>query len=235
MKIIKVTLKSLIVIAIFGVIALIFARIFLQDFWPDSMKRFHMPQSIAEKYSANIDEFEVFTQDLLAPYDDPKAGNFFAGNMHCAPKDGYIGFSVRYNESTLPKVEAFYQSVIEAPEASPLELFDFSLLVSYETDNREEGLFRRYSLSSDECGIDNLLMYRYARLAFENVDFTGAIWMRVDIFLKGKEAGYTEENRFASIIVYEAYEIREAADGNEIKVDYPLAPYILSAEEKRRG
>ncbi len=235
MKAIKVTLKTLVVVAIFGVIALIFARIFLHDFWPGTTNRFYMPQSLYEKYSTNVDELAVYTQEPMAPYDDPKEGNFFMGNMFCAPNDGYLQVAVRYNESTLPKVEAFYKRVIEDPELAPLALFDFSLLVSYETESKDVTDFRRYTLASAECATDSLLMYRYARLAFENVDFDGAVWMRVDIYLKGTESGYTEENRFGSIVVYEDYEIREDAEGNQVKVDYPLSPYTLSKEEKRRG
>ncbi len=225
MKGLKITLKTVIYFFVFAVIALLFARIFVADYYPAEMKEFVYTEKMQQDEMLDIDKLDVYTQKLMAPYDDPKNGNFFANYMLCAPDVGVIQATVRYNSSTLPRVAEFYE--MEAIAGGPLELFDFSLLVSYETED-PNGNYVRYAMSENEAFADEFLMYSYARLVFEDVEFEGAIWMRVDIFLRGQEAAYAEEKRFGSIVLYEAYEVH-----NGQKIEYPLEPYTLSKKEKR--
>ncbi len=227
MKVAKITLKVVIYFFIFAVIALLFARIAIAEYYPDETKRFVYTEKMRESTAPDIDKLDVYTQKLMAPYDDPKNGNFFADYMLCAPDIGVIQATVRYNRSALMRVAKFYG--MTELSGDPLKLFDFSLLVSYETEDMTVGKYERYTLSSDECFTDDFLMYDYARIVFEDVDFDGAIWMRVDIFLKGQEAGYPDDKRFGSIVLYEAYEVH---DGQ--KILYKLEPYTLSEKEKGR-
>ena len=228
MKFAKFTFKTLLWIFLFAFIALIFVRIFIADFYPSEMKQFTFTQKMKAVYSTEVDNFTVYTQDLMAPYDDPRDGNFFAGEMRCVPAHGELQACIRYNDSALPRVAAFYET--ELPEGDTLSLFDFSLLVSYETENKD-GEYRRYAMNTEEAFTAEAFMYHYTKLIFEDVDFEGAIWMRVDIYLRGTEDGYTEENRFGSIVLYESYEIRN----NGQKIDYPLSVYPLSNEEKKNA
>lgn len=226
MKALKITLKTVIFVAIFGFIALLLARIMIADYSPAAMKRFTMTADLSEKYSTAIDSLSVKKQSPMAPYDDAKNGNFFASDMYCVPTDGNIQFTLRYNNSSLAKVASFYG--IPEPSGEMFELFDFTLLVAYETEDTVNGLYRRYTLDREACFTDNFLMYHYGKLFFRDVNFDGAIWMRVDITLSGMEP--TEENTFGSIVVYEAYEIYK-----DQKVIYPLYDHTLSDEEKRYG
>ncbi len=228
MKSEKFTFKTLLWIFLFAFIALIFVRIFILDHYPSEMKQFTFTEKMKAAYSTDVDSFAVYKQDLMAPYDDPRDGNFFADYMLCVPAHGELQACIRYNDSTLPRVAEFYKT--ELPEGDPLALFDFSLLVSYETDNKD-GEYRRYQMNTDEAFTAQAFMYSYAKLIFEDVDFEGAIWMRVDIYLRGTEEGYTKENCFGSIVLYESYEIRN----NGQKVEYPLFPYSLSGEEKKHA
>ena len=228
MKSAKTTFKTLLWIFLFAFIALLFARIFISDFCPNEMKQFTFTEKMKAAYSTEVDNFAVYTQDLMAPYDDPRNGNFFADEMRCVPAHGALQASLRYNDSTLPRVAAFYGQEIPAGDA--LKLFDFSLLVSYETDSKD-GEYRRYAMNTDEAFTAEAFMYNYVKLIFEDVDFNGAIWMRVDIYLRGTEDGYTDENRFGSIVLYESYEIRD----NGQKINYPLSEYPLSNEEKKNA
>lgn len=228
MKSAKFTFKTLLWIFLFAFIALIFVRIFISDFYPSEMKQFTFTEKMKTAYSIEVDSFTVYTQELMAPYDDPRNGNFFASEMRCVPAHGELQASLRYNDSTLPRIEAFYGK--ELPAGDALALFDFSLLVSYETEN-EDGEYRRYIMNTDEAFTAEAFMYNYVKLIFEDVDFDGAIWMRVDIYLRGTEDGYTKENCFGSIVLYESYEIRS----NGQKIEYPLSEYPLSSEEKKNA
>ena len=226
MKTLKITLKSVIVFLIFAFIALVFARIAIADHYPSNVTDFVFTEKMKEAKSIEVDNFHVYTQDLMAPYDDAKKGNFFAAYMQCVPAYGELQATLRYNKSSLANIAAYYDTDIA--DDDPLNLFSFSLLVSYETED-ENGLYRRFELNRDACRTDSFLMYRYAKLVFEDVDFQDAVWMRVDIFLRGTEEGYTDEKRFGSIVLYESYEIYKTTGQ---RVDYPLKDYKLSHREE---
>ena len=63
-------------------------------------------------------------------------------------------------------------------------------------------------------------MYRYGKLVFDGVDFTGAAWMRVDIYY-GEEA-----EPFGHICVYES----RTFDGENM-LEVPLEDYKVDEED----
>lgn len=233
MKALKITLKSTIMFFIFAFIALFLVRIIFADFYPNEMKSYVPSSEIKGEYSTAIDNLTVFTQEPLAPYDDAKEGNFFAKSVFIVPDEGEIQTCIRYNKSALENVAAFYKVESEALEGDPLSVFDFILHVKYDTE--EGGVEERhYALSYDDCFTDEFFVYRYVKLYFNGVDLENAIWARVDIVLKGKDLAFTcDEDKFC-IAIYEAYEFYDTDKGEELWVEYPLIPYELSEEEKRR-
>ena len=231
MKALKITLKSVIMFFVFAFIALFLVRIIFADFYPKEMSSYVPSFDVKNKYSTRVDNLTVFTQEPLAPYDDAKEGNFFAKSVFVVPEEGEMQVCIRYNRSALENVAAFYKVAPETLEGDPLSVFDFVLHVKYDT---EDGTSREmhYSLSYEDCFTDEFFVYRYVKLYFNGIDLTDAIWARVDIILKGNDLALTcNEHKFC-IAIYEAYEFYDT--DKEIKVEYPLVPYSLSEEEKRR-
>lgn len=231
MKALKITLKSVIMFFVFAFIALFLVRIIFADFYPKEMNSYVPSSDIKNRYSTQVDNLKVYTQEPLAPYDDAKDGNFFAKSVFLVPDEGEMQVCIRYNRSALENVAAFYKVKAEALEGDPLSVFDFVLHVKYDRDDGgvEE---KHYSLSYEDCFTDEFFVYRYVKLYFNDVDLENAIWARVDIVLKDKDPALTcSEDKFC-IAIYEAYEFYDS--DKEIKVEYPLVPYPLSEEEKSR-
>lgn len=230
MKALKITLKSTIMFFVFSFIALFLVRIIFAEFYPSEMTTYVPSQDIKNSYSTRVDSLAVYTQEPMAPYDDPKEGNFFAKSVFIVSSEGEMQFCLRYNKSALENVAEFYRVDAAALEGDPLSVFDFMLHVKYDTEdgNVEE---RHYPLSYEDCFDDEFFVYRYVKLYFNDVDFENAIWARVDIGLKGEniETVCGENKIFGCVAVYESYEIY-----GDDKVEYPLVPYPLSEEEKRR-
>ena len=198
--------------AVFGAV---FFRIYIAEHYPKDTVRMVFTHPLTEYYHAQSGEIKAETQNIRFPYDSADDGNFFASGLIVVKDAGNLQVTVRYNESTLPKVAAFYGlSATPAPEDG---LFRYTLTASYNTTAEGED-YRTY-----EAGYlheDSAFMYRYGKLVFDGVEFEGASWMRIDIY-------YGEESRpFGHICVYEA----QASDGESI-VEMPFSTYKIDKED----
>ena len=203
-------------------------RILLQEYYPKDTTRIVFTDDLKAYYFEHKDTFAAKTQKIRFPYDDAKKtdneadakrerekgkGNFFAKNLIVVPEAGNLQITLRHNKSTLAKVAAYY-GLPETPAVAD-GLFRYELTVSYVNGETEvEKTYKNYSYLAES----SFLMYRYAKLVFDGVDFTNAVWMRVDIY-------YGDETEsFGEICVYES---RTDNGAGEI-VDRPLSNYKIS-------
>ncbi|MBE6655583.1 MAG: hypothetical protein E7609_01775 [Ruminococcaceae bacterium] len=197
---------------VFG--AVIF-RIYIAEHYPKDTVRMVFTDALTEYYESHSGVIKAETQNIRFPYDSADDGNFFASGLIVVRDAGNLQVTVRYNESSLPKVAAFYK-LAETPEPDE-GLFRYTLTASYNT-TAEGGEYRTYE--AGYLSEDDAYMYRYGKLVFDGVDFEGAAWMRVDIYY-GEEA-----EPFGHICVYEA----QASDGENM-VDMPFSEYKIDKED----
>ena len=215
MKMFRKMLALCLAICLCTVFGAMLFRIYIAEHYPDAMLRMIFSPSLMEYYYENAEEFSPKTQEIRFPYDSAEDGNFFAAGLIVVPEAGNLQVTVRYNESCLSRVAAFYK-LSATPE--PREgLFRYTLTASY--NEAEEGNdFRTYEATV--LREDSAFMYRYGKLVFDGVDFEGAAWMRVDIY-------YGEEQTpFGHICVYEA----RTFDGENM-LDVPLEDYKVDEED----
>ena len=129
---------------------------------------------------------EVLTQELRAPYDDEDDGNFFCDNLFVITDAGQLQISLRYNDA----IEAsFLEKYGVDISESGFDAFIFRLVRNPLTDDGEPVLLAE----NPEIITDSLIMYRYAKLVFDGVEFgldegeNTAEWIRLEIELKGAE------------------------------------------------
>lgn len=197
---------------IFG--AVIF-RIYIAEHYPEGTVRMVFTEPLKEHYLANKDTFLAETQNIRFPYDSADDGNFFAAGLIVVKEAGNLQVTMRYNESTLSKVADFYKlGAIPQPAEG---LFRYTLTASHnQTEDGED--YRTYNASY--ISEADAYMYRYAKLAFDGVDFKDAVWMRIDIYYGD------EEKPFGHICVYEA----KSFDGMNM-VDMPFSVYKIDKED----
>lgn len=193
----------------------VFFRIYIAEHYPSNTVRMVFTDRLTEYYHEKGGNITAETQNIRFPYDSADDGNFFATGLIVVRDAGNLQVTVRYNESTLPKVAAFYK-LSEIPEPQN-GLFRYTLTASYNTTAEGED-YRTYHASYLEE--DSAYMYRYGKLVFDDVTFEGAAWMRIDIY-------YGEEEKpFGHICVYES----QASDGENI-VDMPFSAYKIDEED----
>ena len=199
-------------------LCLCLVRIYVAEHYPKDTVRMVFTSPLTEYYHEMGGSIEAKTQNIRFPYDSADDGNFFASGLIVVEDAGNLQVTVRYNESTLPKVAAFYK--LKETPAPADGLFRYTLTASYKTES-EEGDYRTYNASY--LHEDDAYMYRYGKLVFDGVDFKDAVWMRVDIYFGD------EEKPFGHICVYEA----EASDGENI-VKMPFSKYKIDEEDLPR-
>ena len=215
MKMLRRLLVACLAICLCAVFGAVLFRIFIAEHYPSESTRFVFTESLTRHYY-ETGEVKAYTQDIRFPYDNDDDGNFFAAALTVVPDAGHLQVTVRYNESTLPRVAAFYGlDAVPTPEEG---LFRYELTVSYITDD-PHGLYRSYRQS--HLSESDAFMYRYGRVAFDGVEFEGAVWMRVDIY-------YGDSDKcFGSIAVFET----QADNGSGVIVKMPLKDYKIDEED----
>lgn len=190
-------------------------RIYIAEHYPKDTVRMIFTEPLAEYYNEQNGEIKAETQNIRFPYDSAEDGNFFADGLIVVRDAGNLQVTVRYNESTLPKVASFY-GLPETP-ASTEGLFRYTLTASHNTTAEGED-YRTYNASY--LSENSAYMYRYGKLVFDGVDFEGVSWMRIDIY-------YGEETTpFGHICVYES----QTSDGENI-VSVPFSAYKINKED----
>lgn len=209
MKIFRRALYATLILCLALFVAAIFFRIYIGEHYPKDTVRIVFTDELTEYYEGT-DDFKVYTQTLRTPYDDNKNATFFAEGLFLVPKAEHLQITLRYNQKALNKVKEHYklESLPEMDEG----LFRYELRISYNTDESGNDY---QTVPAAYLSESTAYMYHYDKLAFEGVNFEGASWMCVDIYLDG------QEEKFGSVLVYEA----------NFEYDGELYPYGM--EEKR--
>jgi hypothetical protein len=127
-----------------------------------------------------------------------------ANHQYYCPETGELQITVRYNASTLEKLQEDFK-LAAPPENDPSALFDFTVSDNYGN--------RAYLL---EMETDQKFMYTYLKLTFTGIDFSLSDWLRVDICYKGEDINYAKP--YGSIVVYER-ELIEYDTVHEVRYD----------------
>lgn len=188
-------------------------RIYIADHYPAESTKMVMTEALAAKYK-EAGELKAYTQTLRFSYDDNKDGNFFAKEPIFLPDAEHAQITLRYNESTLKKVAEFYK--LDSTPALADGLFRYRLCVSL-----GDGNYEYYDASY--MAEYSRYFYRYAKLAFDGVDFTNAVWMRVEIFYTGEYEGKADgEDCFGMNLIYESH-----VSWGEETLENPLYEYRI--------
>lgn len=176
-------LKILTAVICIGVVGFLAFRLFLFNTYPDSVKELYVNEELKLHYEEKGGDITVKTQNLRYPYDDEDEGNFFCDYLYVCEEAGQIQITVRYNTSTVVKLEEKYG--IDLDENDP-DIFTYRLYASFGEDD-----VKIYDILSEKINASQV-MYRYSKLVFDGVDVStaegeGPYWIRLEIFVGGIE------------------------------------------------
>ncbi len=174
--IIKITLAVGLIVSL-GWLTL---RACLQD-GTSKMKKYLWTEAAIEQK-----ENGTLTVNRLTEYNDPELSRlFYIGRIYHTKEIGQLQFMLRYN--VLSREYQKYEK-----DGSPVGSFVFELIT--EADKEEVAHYTEYCYITDKA-----LMYRYYRIAFENVDLNGVDGAQVIIYytLNG------EKSEIGRCIVYD--------------------------------
>ena len=169
-------IKLTAIILCFAVVAFIAFRLFTFNYYPSSVTSLAYTDTLRDYYAATDGEIGALTQSLRAPYDDESEGNFFCNNLIVIRGADQLQVCVRYNSSLPEKLGVSFNP----------EDIHFTLRKSG-GDESATGAAAGVTLDAtlSVCEWDEFMMYRYAKLVFDGVDFDGAEWIRLDIEIDG--------------------------------------------------
>lgn len=154
------------------------------------MREYLWTDKSAEYFNASPDDFKPMKQQLEQVIDDN--GYYHISKLAYIDDIGELQITVRYNNSTLEKLDGFYSDRVDAGES-----FVFTL-----TDDSGK-LYDTYKYASSENFI-----YNFRRLVFENVDIASANKLYLNVFYANDIS--SSSPMFVSFKVYdsEASEIK---------------------------
>jgi len=206
-------LKILVGVVCLLVVGVLAFRLIIFNRYPDSVKNIYFNEKLTAYYNETDGNIGALTQNLRAEYDDPDEGNFFGDNLIVIPEINQLQLSVRYNVSLMESIKEKYGVELDADAD---DIFDFRLSVIPLSKNDGTAIATG-NLSYKNT--DKMLMYRYYKLVFDDVDLTlegeEEVWIRLEIFIKGVE-------------MKEPYMIPVYED----TADSAFEDYKLSSEEK---
>ncbi len=176
-------LKVLVAVVCIGVIGLFAFRMIVFEYYPDSMKELYFNDTLTEYYNATDGNIGAITQDLRAPYDDPKTGNFLAGNLIIIEGAEQLQCSLRFNTAVIRDLNEKYGLSLSPKNA---ENFTFRLTRNHET---EDNVFVPIGELSAAIH-DSYVMYEGYKLVFDGVDLLrgedGEVkWLALEIYPSG--------------------------------------------------
>lgn len=176
-------LKILIGLVCFSVVGILAFRIIIFNHYPQGMKNLYFNDTLTAFYNETDGEIGALTQNIRAEYDDPDEGNFFANHLIVIPEINQLQIALRYNVSLMDAIEEKYKIELSGDNK---EFFDFNLAII--PLSKDDGTaIATGTLSAVET--DELLMYRYYKLVFDDVDFTlpgeEEVWIRLEISIRG--------------------------------------------------
>ncbi len=147
-----------------------------------------MKQYIWTEAAIEQKENGTLTVNRLTEYNDPELSRlFYIGRIYHTEEIGQLQFMLRYN--VLSREYEDY--------ASGVGEFVFELVT--QADGEVKGRYTKYCYITDEA-----MMYRYYRIAFENVDLNGVDGAQVIIYYQ-----YGEKHEIGRCIVYDKDAARE--------------------------
>lgn len=195
-NIVVLLLKLSLLLVCVLVVGVLGFRVFLFNTYPDSAKNIYFTDNLKEYYFEH-GEINAQTQKLRSPYDDADAGNFFCDNLIVIREAGSLQVSVRFNTSAIENIER--ELSLSGLSADDADLLTFRLYRNGESEREEDHLIGTLAYKE----LSSKMMYRYYKLAFEDVDFGEGEdkieWIRLEIFVKGQEG----DKPFAMIPIYE--------------------------------
>ncbi len=204
-------IKSIIVLVMFILAGLLFFRFFLNGFYPRDMRSLIPTPSLQAALAEG--HLSLETQEIRVPYDDPNKGQFFAKHVVFDRENGSLQVSVRWNRSTLDKLEEKYGDAFSR-EAEPL--FTYRIFCAAEEGAESILLGGQEILGESYLPVatreDSLAMYSYERLAFEGIRFEGVYWIRLEVYIagaEGPEADIVIFENHEEYSVFEEYKMRE--------------------------
>ena len=195
---ISVIIKVMVMVAFAALVGVIGFRMILFEYYPDAMKNIYFTEGLTEYYEQTDGNIDALTQSLRAPYDDAERGNFFCDNLIVVKGAGELQITLRYNVSLIESIEK--ELGLTGLSADDADLFSFRLYKSGESKEESDHLIGTLAA---EPMTDSVLMYRYYKLAFTDIDFGQGSdkieWLRLEIFVKGQ----TSSEPFAKVAIYE--------------------------------
>ena len=190
---VALVIKILILLVCISVAGILLFRIALFNYYPSDMKELYYTDSLNGYLSEN-GTAKVETQSLRFPYDDADKGNFFSDNVFYVREAGQLQLSVRYNLSLIEDIEEKYGVKLDPSD----DIFEFTLAKTeqgYIADKDDLDNEFPTETVGKLCDVksDSLLMYRYYKLSFDEVDFCldqgdpNISWIRLEIRIKGVE------------------------------------------------
>ena len=179
MLILKILLAA-VTIAIIGIFAF---RMIVYNYYPDTMKNILFTDSLTAYYNETDGNIGATTQELRAPYDDPRAGNFFADNLIIIEGINEIQLSVRFNTALIKTLNEKHGTSLTVDDVSA-----FSFKLSRNHESKDNVFVPIGTLVATET--ESKYMYRYFKLVFDEVDLDreGANevkWLALEIYVEG--------------------------------------------------
>ncbi|MBQ4112160.1 MAG: hypothetical protein IJD38_05115 [Clostridia bacterium] len=183
-KIMKLTVKAVGMILVFGTILFFIWRAFFSTIVPDEVRHISPNDPLRAAYLTAVDQGEeltVFYQE--SQYDtttvrDKNYSYFSAKEARFIQEADQVQLLFRYNNATIRHLVEDY-GLAEIPDRAD-ELYDVTLYVAYDLtpadlsdnagNNPESVKFVRYHATSSEPA--QSLMYNYRRLTFDGLDMT---------------------------------------------------------------
>lgn len=191
-------IKIMAIVAVVALIGVLAFRIVLFNYYPDTMKNIYFTEGLTDYYQKTDGDIGALTQKLRAPYDDADDGNFFCDNLIVVREAGELQVSLRFNVSAISNIEK--KLGLSGLSADDADLLSFRLYKSGESKAEADHLIG--SLAAEPI-TESLLMYRYYKLSFTDIDFgegeNKIEWIRLEVFVKGQ----AEDEPFAKIPIYE--------------------------------
>lgn len=189
-------LKILVALMCATVIGVLAVRIYMFNSYPKDVSQLIWTDALSDYYDSTEGDLGAKTYSTRLNYDDPKEGNFFFDELIIVPGADHLQVTVRYNTSLMEAIKTEYKITLD-PDADPFEIFEFKLartLSGYVApeDGTEEVPTESVGSIGATATAENM-MYRYARVAFDGVDFgldegeTPVGWYRLEITIKGVE------------------------------------------------
>ncbi len=173
--IVGTVIKTIVAVVCISIIAILGFRLFIFKTYPASMKNIYFTDRLSEYYNANEGDINAETQTLRAPYDNPDFANFFCDNLIVVKEAGELQVSVRYNQSAIEEIQKKHNlsDLVGGSE----DLFSYKLV-----DNNG-----RVCENLTYTNYESKYMYHYIKLAFSDVEFEDANWIRLEITVNGSK------------------------------------------------